>query len=156
MKTMATQIHEYPVVVNWAGGREGTGDITPQASAKTLPISVPPEFGGAGGETNPEELLTSAITGCYSITFGIVAAARKLPVLNVQTSALGEVEQNGLAFKYKRITIRPLITVSSEATDDQVKQTEEFAHKADAYCIVTNAVRGTVEVVLEPTVVRAA
>ncbi len=31
---------------------------------------------------------------------------------------------------------------------------QEMAHKADLYCIITNAVRGKVEISVEPTVVR--
>lgn len=149
---MATQTHEYPLTVEWKGGRDGRGTIVHQASGFEIPIAVPPEFQGPGGATNPEELLTSAIAGCYSITFGIIAANRRLPVASVKTEALGEVDQSGADFAYKRITLRPTITLESGATDQQVTQTTEFAHKADAYCIVTNAVRGKVEVVIEPTV----
>jgi peroxiredoxin-like protein len=109
---------------------------------------------GPGGGTNPEELLTSAISGCYSITFGIIAANRKLPVTHVETKAVGVVEQNGANFVYQSITLRPTITVTADATDEQVQQTEEFAHKADNYCIVTNAVRGKVAIAIEPTIVR--
>jgi peroxiredoxin-like protein len=151
---MPTQIHEYPVVANWQGGREGHGDLTPQASGKTIPINVPPEFQGPGGETNPEELLTSAVTGCYSITFGIVAANRKLPVESIRVEAVGEVEQNGASFKYRKLTLKPHIQVSADATEEQIQQTLEFAHKADAYCIVTNAIRASVEIVVEPQVVK--
>lgn len=148
--------HKYPVVVNWTGGREGEGDITPGASGFTMPVNVPSEFGGPGGRTNPEELLTSAITGCYSITFGIVAANQKLPVVGVRVEAEGVVEQpTASSFKYKKITIRPTITLTAEATDAEVEKAESMAHKCDAYCIVTNAVRASVEVVVEPTVVRA-
>jgi peroxiredoxin-like protein len=155
MMDMAAIEHKYPVVVNWSGARDGKGDITPQTSGKTIPINVPEEFGGQGGDTNPEELLTSAITGCYSITFGIVAANRKLPILNLVVAAEGVVEQNGAAFKYKQIVIRPTITLATDATDDQMKIAEDMAHKCDAYCIVTNAVRASVEVIVEPTLVRA-
>jgi len=151
---MPAQLHEYPVVVNWTGGRDGSGDATPAGSATHFELAVPPEFMGPGGATNPEELLTSAITGCYSITFGIVAANRKLPVVSVKTEATGVVEQNGASFVYKQVTLRPTITLSADATDDQVAAAEDMAHKADAYCIVTNAVRGKVEVKVEPTVVR--
>jgi peroxiredoxin-like protein len=149
-------IHEYPVTVSWTGGREGSGTLTAGRTQVQAPLAVPPEFGGEGGEgTNPEELLTSAIAGCYSITFGIIAANRKLPILRVETQATGQVEQSGASFTYKRIDIRPTITLSGEATDDQVKMAEEMAHKADNYCIVTNAVRGKVEIAVEPTVLRA-
>lgn len=147
-------LHEYPVVVNWTGGRDGTGTLTPQNSGVTIDIKVPPEFQGPGGATNPEELLTSAVAGCYSITFGIVAANRKLPVTSIEVNAKGTVEQQGASFTYKQIVICPKITVSADATEAQVAQTHEFALKTDAYCIVTNAIRGKVEVSIEPEVVR--
>lgn len=152
---MATVNHEYPVVVNWAGGRDGDGDVTAGHSHTTINLAVPPEFQGKGGASNPEELLTSAIAACYSITFGIVAAARRLTVDKFQAEATGTVEQNGLNFVYKTIVIRPTITLPADATDEQLKLAEDVAHKSDAYCIVTNAVRGKVEVSIEPTVIRA-
>jgi peroxiredoxin-like protein len=153
-----SQIHEYPITVNYAGGRTGSGHVVAERTDVTNVLVVPPEFGGTGTEsgTNPEELLTAAITGCYSITFSIVADARKLPVVNIETKAVGEVEQpNAATFIYKKVTLKPTITMTADATDDQLKVAEEMAHKADAYCIVTNAVRGKVEIVVEPTVVRA-
>lgn len=150
---MAT-LHEYPVTVAWTGGRDGQGKFSPQYSGIEVPIAVPPEFQGPGGATNPEELLTSAIASCYSITFGIIATNRKLPVTAIRVEAVGQVEQNGANFVYKSIAVRPHITVSADATDEQIAQTNDFAHKADNYCIVTNAVRGKVEIAVEPTVVR--
>jgi peroxiredoxin-like protein len=148
--------HEYPVTVNWTGGREGSGTLLANRTEVENSLAVPPEFGGNGQPgTNPEELLTSAIAGCYSITFGIVAANRKLPVENLTTEAVGEVDQAGASFTYARVTLRPTITLASDATDEQVKMAEDMAHKADSYCIVTNAVRGKVEIAVEPTVVRA-
>lgn len=151
---MATQNHEYPVRVNWTGGRDGRGNVTPAYSKTEIPLAVPPEFNGVGGASNPEELLTSAIAGCYSITYGIVAATRRIPVAGLVVDAVGTVEQNGPNFTYKQIIIRPTIKLGDGATEDQEKLALDMAHKADAYCIVTNAVRGKVEVVIEPTVER--
>ncbi len=152
---MATKHHEYPVVANWTGGRDGSGDLTPAHSGKTIPVKVPPEFDGPGGETNPEELLASAVAGCYAITFGIVAKNRRLPVASVKVDALGVVNQAGANFTYESITIRPTITLEAGATDEQAAGAEEMAHKADAYCIITNAVRGKVAITIEPTIVRS-
>ena len=146
-------IHPYPVLVQWHGGRDGAGTVHSEHSGTEVPIAVPPEFQGNGGGTNPEELLTSAISACYTITFGIVAQNRKLPVRNVITHALGEVEQAGASFVYKKITIKPKITLEAGATEDQVRIAEDMAHKADAYCIITNAVRGKVEIAVEPEIV---
>lgn len=148
-------VHEYPVTVNWRGGFEGEGSAKAERSNTSVTISVPPEFKGPGNGTNPEELLTAAITSCYSITFGIIAQNRKLPFKDISTAATGEVEQAGAQFTYKSITLRPVITLESSATPEQVAMAEDMAHKADAYCIVTNAVRGKVEIKVEPEIVVA-
>jgi peroxiredoxin-like protein len=151
---MATT-HEYPVKVEWNGGRGGNGTVTAGHSGTKNALNVPPEFKGPGGGTNPEELLSSAIAGCYSITFGIIAENRKLPIQSFTVEATGEVEENGPSLKYTAITLRPNIVLTSDATDDQIKIAEDMAHKADGYCIITNAVRGNVKIEVEPTVTKA-
>ncbi|MEQ1822968.1 MAG: OsmC family protein [Fimbriimonadaceae bacterium] len=148
-----SNIHEYPVTVKWAGGRDGSGQSVSSRTNTTNKISVPPEFQGPGDGTNPEELLTSAIASCYSITFGIMANMRKLPFEGIETQAVGCVEQNGASFVYTNITLSPTVKLSAGATDEQVKMAEEMAHKADLYCIITNAVRDKVKIAVNPTVV---
>lgn len=149
------KVHEYPVTLKWAGGRDGSGSVTATRSGVSVPVTVPPEFGGTEGTgTNPEELLTASLTACYSITFGIIAVNRKLPYEGLEVESLGEVEENGPTFTYKRITVKPTIRLAGDATDDQVKMAEDIAHKADAYCIITNAVRDKVSITVEPTVIR--
>lgn len=147
-------MHPYEVTVEWSGGREGKGKVKAIQSGVENPLSVPAEFGGKGGGTNPEELLASSVAACYTITFGIIAENRKLPVTDIKTVATGEVEQSGMQFTYKSITIKPTITLDASATDDQTKNAEDMAHKADLYCIITNAVRDKVAIVVEPNIVR--
>lgn len=150
------KMHEYPVTVSWTGGRDGKGSVTADRTQVTNQLAVPPEFGGNGGEgTNPEELLASAVASCYSITFGIISNMRKLPIQSFSATAVGEVEENGANFTYTKVTIRPHIVLDSSADDAQVKMAEDMSHKADLYCIITNAIRGKVEVVVEPTVEKA-
>jgi peroxiredoxin-like protein len=144
--------HEYKVNVQWQGGRDGSGRLEAPESGESFPLAVPTEFGGPGGATNPEELLTSAIASCYSITLGIIAANRKLPITDLSVEAVGSVDQQGATFTYKQVTIRPTLTLGSDATDEQRAQAQDMAMKADHYCIITNAVRGKVEVVVEPTI----
>lgn len=150
------KLHEYPVIVDWKGGRTGEGSVRTARTSVENALRVPPEFGGNSEMgTNPEELLTSAIAACYTITFGIIAENRKLPVTNVVTNAVGVVEEAGAQFKYVKVTVRPTIHLAPDAEDTHVKLAEDMAHKADAYCIVTNAVRQSVEIVVEPTILRA-
>ena len=151
---MASQLHTYTARVSWSGGREGNGTIQNEASGQGFDIRVPTEFGGEGGALNPEELLTDAIAGCYSITFGIVATNRRIPLKSVEVEAVGTVDQNGANFVYKSVALSPKITLGAEATDQDIATAVDMAHKADSYCIVTNAVRGKVEVSISPSVQR--
>lgn len=149
------QTHEYPVQVTWSGGRNGGGTVSQIGSGLSQTISVPKEFNGPGNGTNPEELLTSAIASCFSITFGIIAEMRKLPFSNVTTDAIGYVDQpNAATFIYNKILVKPTITLDHSAGDDAIALATDLAHKADQYCIITNAVRDKVEIVVEPTIVR--
>jgi organic hydroperoxide reductase OsmC/OhrA len=44
--------------------------------------------------------------------------------------------------------------MEGEPTFEELKQAEEMAHKADGYCIITNAVRGKVDINVEPTIAK--
>ena len=152
---MSNALHDYPVSVQWTGGRDGKGTVSSKHSGTSVEIAVPPEFQGPGGGICPEELLTSAIACCYTMTFGIIAANRKIPVTSISVEAVGQVEQAGAQFTYKNVTVRPTIVLDASATDEQVKLAEDMSHKADLYCIITNAVRGKVEITVEPTISKA-
>lgn len=143
------KMHEYPATVSWSGGRGGTGKATDETNSVTVPLGVGPEFGGNGGGTNPEEMLAMAVASCYMITFGIIAENRKIGVVSMDVRAVGEVEENGPQFTYKKITLHSKIVVNDEA---HVKMAEEMAHKADNYCIITNAVRDKVQIEVHPEV----
>lgn len=151
---MASQLHTYTVHTRWSGGREGSGSISNANSGQGYELRVPPEFGGPGGALNPEELLTDAISGCYSITFGIVAANRRIPVKSIEVEAIGTVDQSGVNFVYSSIALSPKITLAADATDQDIATAVDMAHKADAYCIVTNAIRDKVQVSISPSVQR--
>lgn len=147
------KLHEYPVSVEWNGGRGGRGQATDGQNGVTVPIAVGKEFGGVGGGTNPEELLAMAVASCYSMTFGIIAENRKIPVESLKVTAKGEVEENGPQFAYRKITLESRITLAAGADEAQVRLAEEMAHKADVYCIITNSIRDKVQIVVNPQVV---
>jgi len=147
-------VHDYPVTVDWKGGRDGGGKVSAEHSGTSNVIAVPTEYQGTGKGTNPEELLTCAIASCYTITYGIIAQNRKIPVAKVETHATGQVEQSGAQLVYTSVVIKPTITLESSATDEQATLAEDMAHKADLYCIITNAVRDKVKISVDPKIVR--
>ena len=71
---------------------------------------------------------------------------------SLEVDAVGIVEQNGPSLIYTKITIKPTIVLTAGATEAQIAGVTDMAHKADGYCIITNAIRGKVEVVIEPEV----
>lgn len=151
-----SKLHEYPVTVTWEGGRTGRGEVVAERSTVACGLAVPPEFGGNDQPgTNPEELLASAIASCYAITFGIISQNRKLPIKEFNVEAVGVVEESGASFVYKQVTIRPSIIMEHDADEAAMKAANDFAHKADSYCIITNAVRGKVEIILDAKVEKA-
>jgi peroxiredoxin-like protein len=148
-------VHEYPVSVVWKGAREGEGKVTSDRTGTEVPLQVPPEFGGGEEKSsNPEEMLASAVASCYAITFGIIAENRKLPIKDFHAKVTGAVEVQGSQHKYTRITINPKIVLESNADYEQVKSAEDMAHKAVKYCIISNALRGNVELSVEPEITR--
>lgn len=88
------------------------------------------------------------------MTFGIIASNRKLPVTSLTAKVIGEVEHNGPQITYKGVVIKPEIVLAADATDEQVALTEDMAHKADSYCIITNAVRGKLDIKVEPKITK--
>ena len=147
--------HLYPVHVAWAGGRAGQGDISLAKAGVQLSLAVPAEFHGTGQGASPEELLASAVAGCYAVTLGIVAEHRQVPVTSIDVRASGAVEQDGAKLTYTGITLRPRVTVAAGATEEQMQLARDLAHRADKYCLVTNAVRSAVTITVEPEIVRA-
>lgn len=147
--------HNYNVSVEWSGSYTGSGTVKGDNSGIRNPLAVGKEYNGTGAGTNPEELLAEAVASCYSITYGIIAANRKIPLVKIATQATGEVEQNGPSLTYKSVTLKPTITLEADATEDQVKLADEMAHKADLYCVITNALRDKVAIKVEPNIVKS-
>jgi organic hydroperoxide reductase OsmC/OhrA len=74
-------------------------------------------------------------------------------VTALEVNAIGEVEQDGPKLTYTGIVIRPRLRMAPGSTDEQRQQALDLAHRADKYCIVTNVVRSSLKVVLEPEVI---
>ena len=145
-------ISDYPVKAGWSGGRGGAGHVATSDGHVDCDLAVPVEFKGPGNAANPEQLLTCAVASCYVITFGIIAENRKLPVESLELEAVGHVDVSTMLPKYIGVTLRPTIRVKAP-TEEQKVTILDMAHKAETYCIVTNALRETVEITIEPTIV---
>ena len=150
---MSEEKHLFESKSVWTGNSDGNGTLTLH-SGQTLDYGVPEDLGGKAGRSNPEEMLLSAVVSCYSITLALLAERRRLPITHIEVTGEGDVvRQPDKTLKFTAIRLFPRILLAS-ADEAHGKQAEDFAHKAEKYCVISNAIRGNVEVTVTPEVVR--
>src|SRR3989440_12618074 len=149
---MPEEIHEFTIHSVWEGDSDGGGQAS--GAGGQIAYGLPEGLGGAGGRTNPEELLMSSVAACYSITLAVLAERRRLPITRIETEVEGKVaRQPGGTLKFLSIHLKPKITMAG-ADDAQQTAALDSAHKAEQYCVISNAIRGNVEIGVEPEIVR--
>jgi peroxiredoxin-like protein len=99
---------DFDVELMWSGvGAQGAGEI--KSAGFALELSGPESMGGRGVGTNPEELLVSAVSSCYTATlFGVLRRAR-LPVDSLAVEARGTVTGFPGNARFERIVVSPTI-----------------------------------------------
>src|SRR5258708_48918 len=151
---MSEELHSFTIKSVWTGDSNGDGVVTPSGGA--ISYGLPEGLGGAAGRTNPEELLMCSIAACYSLTLAVLAERRKLPVSQIETAVEGDViRQPGGTLKFIAMRLKPKITLNS-SDEGHLKATHDFAHKAEQYCVISNAIRGNVELSVVPEIITAA
>jgi peroxiredoxin-like protein len=135
---------------SWSGGRLGVGTVA--TGGLTAQVSIPAEMGGPGVGTNPDELLLAAAANCYLITLASVLDNRRLPVRRLTLASEGEVEREGGRLTYRRIVHRPLIELDGELSEEARETALLGAERAEKACMISQAVRGNVEVAVEAKV----
>jgi peroxiredoxin-like protein len=148
---MSEDLHQFHLQSVWKGNSQGDGTIT--VNGRTLDYGIPEALGGEAGRSNPEEMLLGAVASCYSMTLAILAERRRLPITQIDLACEGDVHrQPGGTLKYTAIRLAPTITMPG-GDEAQVKAATDFAHKAEQYCVISNAIRGNVEVTVTPTII---
>lgn len=122
----------FEVELAWSGaGREGAGEI--RTDDLTMELSGPAGMGGRGVGTNPEELLVSAVSSCYTATlFGVLRRAR-LPVQSLQVAATGTVTGYPGHARFARLVVSPTI-VGAEI--ERRSEYERAAMEAHDRCFI--------------------
>lgn len=132
----------------WNGSSQaGGGTISFKSGAlPDVPYSFGTRFGEANG-TNPEELLAAAHAACFSMALAHVLTTENHPPTTIATQAVCTADQIGEGFKITKIRLR--VTGSVPGID--AGQFVEYAKRAEAsVCVVSQALRNNVEIVLEP------
>jgi lipoyl-dependent peroxiredoxin len=132
----------YTAEAHVTGGRaEGHG----RTSDGMLEVDLrsPPEMGGEGGGTNPEELFAVGFAACFESALGAVARRRKLDAGDVAIDS--KVTLYPAQDRSFRLGVELDITLPSI---DDAETAVELVRAADQVCPYSNATRGNIEVTL--------
>lgn len=132
----------YTAQARVTGGRaEGHGESSDHALV--VDLRLPPELGGKGGATNPEQLFAVGFAACFESALGAVARRRRIDTGDVAVDARVTL-QTGENRSYK---LAAELDVSLPAVEDP-DQAVDLVRAADAVCPYSNATRGNIEVTM--------
>lgn len=142
----------YTVTASWVGGRAGSGNFESPHLRERL--AGPPELGGTGAGTNPEELLVAAAASCLLLTFAAFAERYTLPVSKVELASKGEFESS-TRLRIVRIVHDAVLWLEHGPDSEQAEGTVNMLRRAEQACMVSTAIRNNVEVSLDAVVKRS-
>ncbi len=125
--------------VNWSGSaREGTGTFRVGSGALTAPFTYNSRFRG-DSQTNPEELLLSALAGCLTMAMAAALQEGRSGGAQLETSAeldLVPHESGG----YRIPTMQLEIAVAGGASQEEL---DRALGRAMEMCPICNALSGS-------------
>ncbi|WP_238428624.1 OsmC family protein [Frankia nepalensis] len=146
--------HTYTVTCSWSGStgvgyerysRSHVGQAPPTGAA--LRMSADPAFRGDPALLNPEQLLVLSAASCQLLSFLAVAARARLDVRDYQDTGDAVMTENGRGGgRISEITLRPRITVVTDATEERLRRLVRLAHEQ---CYIAGSLNCPITV--EPT-----
>jgi osmotically inducible protein OsmC len=131
----------YTAEAHVTGGR-ADGHGRSSDGALEVDLRTPPEMGGEGGGTNPEQLFAVGYAACFEGALAAVARRQKLEVGDVGIDSKVKLRPgNDRDFT---IAAELHVTLPSVEGDDAI----ELVRAAHRVCPYSNATRGNIEVVL--------
>lgn len=136
----------YSTKVTAVGGRSGT--IKSDDGLLNLQLALPPELGGKGGATNPEQLFAAGYAACFenAVIHVTRAATEKVKDDDIVVVATVGMQPNGAGGFALTAALDVTITGMDQAT------AEDVVAKAHAVCPYSNAVRGNIDVAITVSV----
>ena len=126
------------------GGRDG--HVRSDDGFIDQALTMPPELGGPGGATNPEQLFAAAYAACFHGALRLAARTAKITVPDdTQVTATIQLAPDDVSFHVAADITAHLPGLDQAAADELV----EAAHQV---CPYSKATRGNVEVTLTATV----
>jgi len=117
-------------------GRSSDGELE-------VDLRLPPELGGPGGGTNPEELFAVGYAACFEGALGVVTRRAKAEAGEVAIDSEVSLSPNGKG----GFLLGVALNVSLPGIEDQATA-KDLVRAAHDVCPYSNATRGNIEVTL--------
>jgi osmotically inducible protein OsmC len=131
----------YTAEAHVTGGRIA-GHGSTSDGALEVDLRPPPEMGGEGGGTNPEQLFAVGYAACFESAIAAVARRRKLEVGDVAIDS--KVMLMAAEDRTFTIAVELDVVLPSIEGDDAI----DLVRAAHKVCPYSNATRGNIEVML--------
>ena len=136
----------------WEGDLlEGAGTATSESGVLgELPVAWGSRVERSRGRTSPEELLAAAHASCYAMALSGALARGGTPPERLHVRATAVFEQVGEAFRVTGMEI----TVRGRVPGADEESFNEAVEQANEGCPISNALRGNVEITVQPELER--
>ncbi|MFT3859804.1 organic hydroperoxide resistance protein [Micropruina sp.] len=127
-----------------ATGEGRNGHVRSSDGLFEADLAQPPELGGAGGKTNPEQLFAAGYSACFLNALKRMAREAEAPITDPAVTAEVGMGRNpeGTGFQLE-------VTLVIELGGVDQQTAELLAARAHALCPYSNATRGNIPVTLE-------
>ena len=133
----------YKTKTTWSSGRRG---VLSAADKPNIVVGSPPEFKGQPDNWAPEELLIASVNTCIMLTFLTLTQGKECAPAGYESEVEGLLENVEGKYLITEVTVRPRITVRSEA---EVERARELIERAEAHCFMSNSVKAKVRLIPE-------
>lgn len=137
---MVTEIKPVFSTVAHSAGDGRNGRVFSDDGFVDAEVRMPPELGGPGGATNPEQLFAAGYAACFHSALRMIAKSADVDVTDSAVSAtvhFGNTESGGFGLAVDLDVSLP------QATAEQAQKAVEAAHEV---CPYSNATRGNIAV----------
>jgi Ohr subfamily peroxiredoxin len=131
----------YTAEANVTGARANGHGVTSDG-VLDIELRLPPEMGGEGGGTNPEQLFAVGFAACFEGALGVVAAREKAEAGDVSIDS----KVSLITTEERGYNVAVELHVSLPSVEDSLAV--ELVRAAHKVCPYSNATRGNVEVTL--------
>jgi peroxiredoxin-like protein len=132
----------------WNGDAMGAGELRTGDNSAGIAIAGSQALGGAGGATNPEELLLGALAACFINTWAIFLKKLQLSYQQPAIRVSGTLEKDPAGgFHMTGATVYARVPEPLLAADRS--KVEKSLALAEKYCIISKVVRAAMPVKVE-------